>query len=79
MGDVIKFPDKKMGDGEKTIKEVFDSMNEEQKEVVYFMIGAAIEDERNQTRDALMKKLTEALTRSSVMTLRQMRDLFRDR
>ena len=30
--------------GEKTVKEVFDSMNEEQKTVVYAMIGQALED-----------------------------------
>lgn len=30
--------------GEKTVKDVFDSMSEEQKNVVYYMIGAALED-----------------------------------
>ncbi len=30
--------------GEKTVKDVFDSMTEEQKNVVYFMIGQALED-----------------------------------
>ena len=34
----------KKDDGEKTIKDVFDSMNEEQKKVVYALVGAASED-----------------------------------
>lgn len=34
----------KMADNEKTVKDVFDSMTEEQKNVVYFMIGQALED-----------------------------------
>jgi len=32
------------GKGEKTVKDVFDEFTEEQKQVVYFMIGQAIED-----------------------------------
>jgi hypothetical protein len=32
------------GGGDKTIQDVFDSMSEEQKQVVYFMVGAAIEE-----------------------------------
>lgn len=43
-----KAPEKKeneeMANSEKTVKEVFDTLNEEQKNVVYFMIGQAIED-----------------------------------
>lgn len=35
---------KKKSEGEKTVKEVFDTLNEEQKKVVYAMIGQAIED-----------------------------------
>lgn len=31
-------------DGEKTVKDVFDAMTEEQKNVVYYMIGAALEE-----------------------------------
>ena len=34
----------KTANSEKTVKEVFDTLNEEQKNVVYFMIGQAIED-----------------------------------
>lgn len=32
------------GNGEKTVQDVFDSMTEEQQNVVYYMIGAALED-----------------------------------
>lgn len=38
--------DSKMGDG-KTIKDVFDTLNEEQKNVVYAMIGQVIEENEN--------------------------------
>ena len=34
----------KMAENEKTVKDVFDEMTEEQKNVVYFMIGKALED-----------------------------------
>ena len=34
----------KSTDSEKTVKDVFDSMTEEQKNVVYFMIGTALEE-----------------------------------
>ena len=34
--------------GEKTVKDVFDSFTEEQKQVVYFMIGQALEDKNNE-------------------------------
>lgn len=33
---------------EKTIKEVFDEMTEEQKTVVYFLVGTALEDAKNE-------------------------------
>lgn len=36
--------EEKMADNEKTIKDVFDEFTEEQKNVVYFMIGQALED-----------------------------------
>ena len=36
--------DKKVADKEKTVKEVFDELTEEQKNVVYFMIGQAVEE-----------------------------------
>lgn len=39
-----KKEDSKMAEKEKTVKDVFDSMTEEQKNVVYFMIGQALED-----------------------------------
>ena len=39
-------------DSEKTIKEVFDSMTEEQKNVVYYMIGEAVEDNNSSDDDS---------------------------
>ena len=38
---------KKVADKEKTVKDVFDELTEEQKKVVYFMIGQALEDAKN--------------------------------
>lgn len=35
---------KEMADSERTVKDVFDEMTEEQKNVVYFMVGQALED-----------------------------------
>lgn len=40
----------KMADSEKTVKDVFDSLTEEQKNVVYYMIGAAL-DSRDDNDD----------------------------
>ena len=40
-----KKEDVKMAENEKTVKEVFDSMTEEQQNVVYAMIGMALEDD----------------------------------
>lgn len=37
--------------GEKTVKDVFDELTEEQKQVVYFMIGQAIEDAKKNDND----------------------------
>ena len=37
---------------EKTVKDVFDSMTEEQKNVVYFMIGQALEDKGGEKKEA---------------------------
>ena len=40
------------GDGkEKTVKQVFDSLTEEQKQVVYFMIGQALEDAKTNNKE----------------------------
>ena len=36
---------------EKTVKDVFDELTEEQKQVVYFMIGKALEDAKNNDED----------------------------
>ncbi|WAB10407.1 major capsid and protease fusion protein [Gordonia phage Phepper] len=37
---------------EKTVKEIFDGMNEEQKNVVYFMIGQALDDAKAEKADS---------------------------
>ena len=53
-----KKEEKKEMPKEKTIKDVFDSMTEEQKQVVYFMVGQAIEDagkNNNEDEDDDMK------------------------
>ena len=44
MTEETKKPDGNRNDGEKTVKDVFDSMTEEQKTVVYALIGQALED-----------------------------------
>lgn len=38
--------------GEKTIKEIFDTLNEEQKNAVYAMVGYAIEDDENDDEES---------------------------
>ena len=38
-------------DGEETIKDVFDTMNEKQKKVVYALVGAAISDKQDEDED----------------------------
>ena len=52
-----KGEEKKMAENEKTVKDVFDSLSEEQKKVVYFMIGKAVEEAKNESKgeDADMK------------------------
>lgn len=37
----------KMADNERTVKDVFDTLNEEQKTAVYYLIGQAVEDAKN--------------------------------
>lgn len=44
MEDTKMAEETKKTDGEKTVKDVFDTLNEEQKKVVYAMIGQALED-----------------------------------
>ena len=46
----IEHADAKDEKGE-TVKEIFDSMNEKQKNVVYFMIGQALKDAKGETDD----------------------------
>ena len=42
---------KESEDKGKTVKDVFDTLNEEQKKVVYFLIGQAVEDAKNEEDD----------------------------
>lgn len=46
-----KMADTEKKTGEKTVKEVYDAMTEDQKLVVKFMIGAALEDDRKNRKD----------------------------
>ena len=50
MADEEKKPEEKKEDG-KTVKEVFDTLNEEQKTVVYALIGQAMEDAKGGSDD----------------------------
>ena len=43
--------DTKMAEDEKTVKDVFDSFSEEQKNVVYYLIGQALEDQNGSSSD----------------------------
>lgn len=74
MDNVIKFPDKKLPGREKTVKDIVEAMTDEQRDVLYFLVGAAIEDERA----SVMSKLSESLNKGSIFTLREIRDLFKD-
>ncbi|QKY79414.1 major capsid and protease fusion protein [Gordonia phage Jodelie19] len=50
-----KDDDKDSGSSEKTVKQIFDGMSEEQKNVVYFMIGQALDDakaEKTETKSS---------------------------
>lgn len=49
--DTAVADEKKTENGEKTVKEVFDTLTEEQKTVVYAMIGQAIEDATGENKD----------------------------
>ena len=46
-----KKEDKKVADGEKTIQDVYDTLNEEQKNVVNYMIGMALEEDTAEHSD----------------------------
>jgi len=49
--DMSKEDNKMANENEKTVKDVFDSLTDEQKNVVYFMIGEAIENAKNAETD----------------------------
>lgn len=51
-------------DDGKTVKEVFDSLNEEQKNVVYFMIGEALSGESDDSDSSLQQSDTDSETLS---------------
>ena len=50
----------KMADKEKTIKDIFDEMTEEQKTVVYAMVGAALESQENEEDNKMQHNVFEA-------------------
>ena len=49
----------KMADNEKTIKDIFDEMTEEQKTVVYAMVGAALESQENEEDNKMQHNVFE--------------------
>lgn len=49
----------KMADNEKTIKDIFDEMTEEQKTVVYAMVGAALESQENKEDNKMQHNVFE--------------------
>ena len=50
---------KEMANNEKTVKEVFDSLTEEQKTVVYALIGAAVEDAKKEDNEEEGKEMKQ--------------------
>ena len=50
--------EEKKPESEKTVKDVFDTLNEEQKKVVYFMIGQALEEAKAETEKSEVKHST---------------------
>lgn len=69
---------------EKTVQEVWDSMNEEQKNLTYFMVGQAVEDEKNKKSDdkgengEMSHNVFENDTPATVLTHADMEQIFRD-
>jgi hypothetical protein len=60
-GEEIKMADKK----EKTVKEIFDELTEEQKNVVYAMIGQAIEDAKKEVKHSDEEEVVEHAAEAS--------------
>jgi len=54
--------EEKNDDGEKTVKDVFDTLTEEQKKVVYFMIGQALEDAKAEAKHSITYEEDTTLT-----------------
>ena len=65
---------------EKTVKEVFDTLNEEQKKVVYAMIGAAVEEAQNEQGDAKMKHnaFENEMEETNTLSHAEMLDIVKD-
>lgn len=56
---------------ERTVKDVFDSMTEEQKQVVYYMIGQALEDSGEDDEDEKEKEAEHSDEDGDVLTMKQ--------
>ena len=56
---------------ERTVKDVFDSMTEEQKQVVYYMIGQALEDSGEDDEDEKEKEAEHSDKDGDVLTMKQ--------
>ena len=72
--------EKKAG-GEKTVKDVFDSFSEEQKNVVYFMIGQALEDAKGNEgagEEAMKHNVFESDTPRNTLSHADMEQIFAD-
>ncbi len=54
--------EEKPAEGEKTVKDVFDTLTEEQKKVVYFMIGQALEDAKAEAKHSIDNEYEEDTT-----------------
>lgn len=53
MGELVDFMKrKKLSKPEKTVQDVFDTLTDEQKNIVYFLVGTAIEDTQRQALEA---------------------------
>lgn len=59
------------GDDDRTVKDVFDDMTDEQKDVVYFMIGQALEDAKADSAPASKTAATSDDTKTEDKSLKQ--------
>ena len=76
--------EKKMADGGKTVKDVFDTLTEEQKTVVYALIGAALEQAKGEKKEEGEDKMKhnvfegDAQSPEEVLTHAEMEDIMRE-